>query len=277
MGLENKHYERDLAIPKHRSELLDAIQKDLKNDANVLAVYYGGSIGNNNTDLYSDIDLRIVVKDDVFEEYRLNKKQRATNWGKVLFFEDFPWASHSIAHYHSFIKVDSFYYKAQDLQPSVWLQNIKIVHDTDDLMKDILEESMKLSYKPTVQEVEIWRNKFFATVHEAYRRMMRKEIYYALHFLDNLRLSMVAAWFMDAGIQPNTFGDWAKLEGNRSKLLDSQLKLLEKWHSNRDPNEIMNVIKSIIPEFLKVHESLCNKVGIEENPEWVDEIFKMVI
>ncbi|MBS4196079.1 aminoglycoside 6-adenylyltransferase [Lederbergia citri] len=277
MGLETKHYERDLAIPKHREELLDAIQKDLKNDANVLAVYYGGSIGNENTDLYSDIDLRIVVKDDVFEEYRLNKKQRATNWGKVLFFEDFPWASHSIAHYHSFIKVDSFYYKTRDLQPPVWLQNIKIVHDTDNLMKDILEESMKLSYQPNVQEVEIWRTKFFASVQEAYRRIMRKEIYYALHFLDNLRLSMVAAWFMDAGIQPNTFGDWAKLEGDRSKLLDWQLELLEKWHSNRDPNNIMNVIKSIIPEFIKVHESLCVKVRIEENSEWVDEIFKMVI
>ncbi|MBW8352039.1 aminoglycoside 6-adenylyltransferase [Bacillus sp. IITD106] len=277
MGLETKHYERDLAIPKHREELLDAIEKDLKNDANVLAVYYGGSIGNKNTDLYSDIDLRIVVKDDVFEGYRLNKKQRATNWGKVLFFEDFPWASHSIAHYHSFIKVDSFYYKVHDLQPSVWLQNIKIVHDTDNLMKNILEESMKLSYKANVQEVEIWRNKFFASVHEAYRRMMRKEIYYAMHCLDNLRLSMAAAWLMDAGIQPNTFGDWAKLEGDRSKLLDWQLELLENWHSNRDPNEIMNVIKSIIPEFLKVHKSLCNKVGIEENPEWVDEIFKMVI
>ncbi|MCJ8009181.1 aminoglycoside 6-adenylyltransferase [Lederbergia wuyishanensis] len=276
MGLETNHKERDLAIPKHREELLDAIQKDLKNDANVLAVYYGGSIGNKNTDLYSDIDLRIVVKDDVFEEYRQNKKHRATNWGKVLFFEDFPWASHSIAHYHSFIKVDSFYYKIQDLQPSVWLQNIKIVHDSDNLMKDILEESMKLSYKPNVQEVEIWRNKFFAYAHEAYRRVMRKEIYYALYCLDSLRLSIVAAWYMDAGIQPNAFGDWAKLEGDRSKLLDWQIALLEEWHSNREPNEIMSVIKMIIPEFLVVHKSLCEKVNIEEKPEWVVDIFSMV-
>ncbi|GGB53036.1 nucleotidyltransferase domain-containing protein [Fictibacillus barbaricus] len=277
MGLANRHNERDLVIPKYREQLLKAIEKDLLHDSNVLAVFYGGSLGNKNTDLYSDIDLRIVVKEEVFEEYRLNKKQRAKNWGEVLFFEDFPWSTYSIAHYDTFIKVDTFYYKVRDVQPSVWLQNIKIVRDTIGLMKDVLEKSMKLSYKPNDQEVEIWRTKFFAYVHEAYRRVMRKEIYYALHCLDNIRFSMVTAWYMDAGFQPNTFGDWAKVEGDRSKLLDWQLKLLEQWHSSRDPNEIMNVIKNVIPEFLRVHKSLCGKLDIEENPELVEEIFNMVL
>lgn len=136
MGLESKHRERDLNLPKHRQKLIEAIEIDLKNDCNVLAVFYGGSIGAQNTDLYSDIDLRLVVKEEVFEEYRLNKKQRAKNWGTVLFFEDYPWATHSVAHYDYFIKVDSFYYKMNDMKPSVWLQNIKIVHDPTGLMKE---------------------------------------------------------------------------------------------------------------------------------------------
>ncbi|WP_226530677.1 hypothetical protein [Metabacillus niabensis] len=79
MGLETKFKERDLDIPKHRQELISAMKLDLTNDRNVLAIFYGGSIGNQNTDLYSDIDLRIVIKDEVFEEYRINKKQRAKN------------------------------------------------------------------------------------------------------------------------------------------------------------------------------------------------------
>lgn len=33
------------------------IEDDLLNDPNILVVFYGGSIGNQNTDLYSDIDL----------------------------------------------------------------------------------------------------------------------------------------------------------------------------------------------------------------------------
>nr|WP_247600279.1 aminoglycoside 6-adenylyltransferase [Priestia flexa] len=273
--METNRRDRDLAIPKHREYLLNAIEKDILSDENIVGVFYGGSVENKNTDLYSDVDLRIVVKDEVFEEYRLNKKQRAQNWGKVLFFEDFPWSTYSIAHYDTFIKVDTFYYKVKDVHPSVWLQNIKIVRDTNSLLKNVLEKSAILSYSPSVQEVEIWRTKFFAYVHEIYRRVMRKEIYYALHCLDNLRLSMVTGWYMDAGFQPNTFGDWAKLEGSRSKLMGWQLSLLEQWYSSRDPDEIFNVVKSLIPEFSRVHKNLCEKLEIEENATLVDEILNI--
>ena len=276
MGFETKHSKRDKEIPKHRQNLLDAIEQDLLNDENILAVFYGGSIGNQNSDLFSDIDLRVVVKDEVYEEYRLNKKQRAMNWGKVLFFEDLPWTSHSVAHFDTFVKVDTFYYRKEDIQPSVWLKNIKIIHDTSELVNEVQKKSMSLSYKPQAQDIEMWRNKFFAYIHEAYRRAMRNEIYYALHCIDNLRLSMTTAWYMEEGIQPNTFGDWSKLEGERSCLSGWQLSLLASWHCNRDPKEILSVIKSIIPEFVNVHKSLCRKYDIEENPGWVNEILDMV-
>lgn len=277
MGLDNKHRDRDLKIPKYRQTMLKEIEQDLLKDENVLAIFYGGSIGNRNTDLYSDIDLRIVVKDEMFEEYRLNKRERAKNWGKVLFFEDFPWATYIVAHYDNFIKVDTFYYRKEDIQPSVWLQNISIVFDTTGFMEEILKKSMNLFFRPTVQEVEIWRTKFFAYVHEAYRRVNRKEMYYALNCLDNLRVSMAMAWYMDKGLQPNAFGDWAKYEGERSELDNWQLALLADWHSSREPNDLMDVLKKIIPEFKKTHKSLCEKVEIEEEPEWVDEIFGMVL
>ncbi|MEW9502440.1 hypothetical protein [Jeotgalibacillus marinus] len=277
MGLETKHRERDLEIPKHRQNLINAIQKDLLGDDNVLAVFYGGSLGNENTDLYSDIDLRIVVKDVVFEEYRLNKKQRAKNWGNVLYYEDFPWATHSVAHFKGFIKVDTFYYTVKDVKPSVWLQNIKIVHDTTGLLKDVLDTSNKLIYEPTVEEIEIWRTRFFAYVHEAYRGVMRQEFYNALSYLDALRLSITTAWYMEAGLQPNNFGYWAKLEGKRSKLQDWQLTLLEQWNSSRESDEIMSVIKSMVPEFIRVHKNLCKKYELEEYPDLVDEILNMVL
>ena len=277
MGLDNKHRDRDLKIPKYRQTMLKEIEQDLLKDENVLAVFYGGSIGNRNTDLYSDIDLRIVVKDEMFEEYRLNKRERAKNWGKVLFFEDFPWATYIVAHYDNFIKVDTFYYRKEDIQPSVWLQNISIVFDTTGFMEEILKKSMNLFFRPTVQEVEIWRTKFFAYVHEAYRRVNRKEMYYALNCLDNLRVSMAMAWYMDKGLQPNAFGDWAKYEGVRSELDNWQLALLADWHSSREPNDLMDVLKKIIPEFKKTHKRLCEKVEIEEEPEWVDEILGMVL
>lgn len=276
-NLKNKHFRRDEKVPEHRQKMLNEIEKDLLNDKSIIAVFYGGSIGNQDTDVYSDIDLRIVVEDGVFEEYRLNKKKRAENWGSVLFFEDFSWANYSVAHYDNFVKVDSFYYRKEDIKPSVWLKNIDIVYDEAGLMDEIRKESMKLSYFPTVEEVEVWRTKFFAYCHEIYRRVNRKEIYYALSCLDNLRLSMVMAWYMEKELQPNGFGDWAKYEGERSKLDDWQIDCLESWDSSRNPNDIMNVLRRIIPEFKKTHKKLCNKVGIEENSDWVEDIFRMIL
>lgn len=277
MGFENKYRSRDLALPEHRADLLNKIEEDLLIDENIIGIFYGGSLGSKNADLYSDIDLRIVVKDDVFENYRLDKRQRPNNWGRVLFFEDLPYSNYTVAHYDTFIKVDVFYYKIQDIQPSLWLQDIKIVHDTNHLLKNILEESAKLSYSPSKQEIDIWQTKFLAYTHEIYRRLMRTEIYYALNCLDNLRLSIVTGWYMDAGFQPNTFGDWAKLQGSRSKLSREQLNLLEQWYSRQDPDEIFNVVKSIIPEFLKVQKSLCDKLGIIANSEKMEEILNMIL
>lgn len=116
-----------------------------------------------------------------------------------------------------------------------------------------------------------------AYAYEAYRRVMRREIYYALDCLDKLRLSFVAGWHMDTGLQPNTFGDWAKVEGERSSLTEQQLDLLDKWNAGRNPEEIMNVIESMVPEFLEVHRRLCGKLGIEENREGIEKILRMVV
>ncbi|WP_211342327.1 hypothetical protein [Aquisalibacillus elongatus] len=112
---------------------------------------------------------------------------------------------------------------------------------------------------------------------EAYRRAIRKEYYYALNCIDKLRLSISTAWYMDAGIQPNTFGDWAKYEGKRSELEDWQKSLLEAWECGRDTEEIINVMKSIVLEFKKVHRSLCDELDIKEDSEWVNKIVNMVL
>ena len=147
MGFKTGHEERDNELPMVRQQLKAAIERDLVDDNNITSVFYGGSIGTGNTDLYSDIDLRIIVKEEAFEQYRLNKKERAKNWGTVMFYEDFPWVAHSVAHYKGFIKVDSFYYTEKDIQPSVWYKELEIVYDRENFMRRIQRESKDLSYK----------------------------------------------------------------------------------------------------------------------------------
>lgn len=267
---------RDANLPQHRLHLMTAIEQNVIKDPHIIAAFYGGSIGSNVTDLYSDIDLRIVVKDEQFEEYRQNKKQRATTWGNVLYYEDLPRATHSVAHFDTFIKVDSFYYRLEDLEASVWLKEIKIIRDYNQFLKTMQEQSTHITYSPTQDEVEYWRSKFFAHAHELYRRVQRSELYYALNCLDHLRFLIVSGWHMTAGIPPKSFGDWSHIEGERSSLSGDQLALLESWHSEPIPIEIIMNLRNIIPEFLKVHKALCQKVYINENPQWVHQILAMV-
>lgn len=103
---------------------------------------------------------------------------------------------------------------------------------------------------------------------------MRKEYFYALHCLDCMRLLIIQGWYMDAGFQPNTFGDWAKLEGKHSRLQKNQLDLLNSWFSASDPEAIRSVVKSLLPEFKKIHHQLCSKTGLSCDPEWIETILE---
>ncbi|QKS70322.1 hypothetical protein FLK61_26565 [Paenalkalicoccus suaedae] len=268
---------RDAELPKHRAELMRAIEADLCHDKHVLGVFYGGSIGADNEDLYSDIDLRIVVEDHQFEDYRTNKKERAHRWGSVLFFEDFPYAPYTIAHFDSFIKVDSFYYKKEDLTPSIWLQEIKIAHDPHDFLQKLQKRSQAITYEPSKVDVEIWRTKFVSYAHELYRRVRRGEFYYALQIIDSMRYSVVLGWLMEAGIRPNSFGDWARLEGERSPLTTEQQRLLVTWHCDRDPERLLSTGRAMYPEFLRLHENLVEKLRFADHMEQMEELLDMGI
>lgn len=274
---ESKHRERDAEIPMHRQMIKEKIERDLLDDPFIVAVFYGGSIGNNDSDNYSDIDLRIVVAEEEFENYRAKKRKRATRWGAVSFFEDVPYSNYSSAHYENFVKVDTFYYRLKDVLPSFWLRNIEVLFDTSEMLEDVVEKSRKLTFNPSCEDVELWRTKFFAYLHESYRRVMRNEIYYALNCLDNLRFFMTTAWYMEAGIQPNALGDWAKIEGDRSQLEEWQLAKLAEWGSGRNPEDIMNAVINMIPEFKRVHRLLCEKVGLDEDIQWVEGIINKVL
>ncbi|MCA1055625.1 nucleotidyltransferase domain-containing protein [Rossellomorea aquimaris] len=239
MRFTAKHEERDHQLISERQKLKEAIKKDLRSDENILAFYYGGSLAKGDHDRYSDLDLRIVVRDDAYDVYRKNKKERAKKWGDVLYFEDFPWAKHTVAHYKSFVKVDAFYYMKEDLQPSHYMKDgACIEYDPYGIVKDVKERSKDLHYKVSLGEFEHWRSKFFAHLHEVYRRSERGELYYALHSLDMLRWSIAAGWDMENDRQPNAPEEWSKYEGERTLFSGEEQRLLADWCAGRDHREI---------------------------------------
>lgn len=274
--VQSKHEGRDAGLPAERERIKAAIEEDLAGDPSILALFYGGSVGQGNSDSYSDIDLRIIVADDMYEVYRDKMMQRAHRWGNILFVENMSFAHYCTIHYESFVKVDLFQYRLKDVLPSFWLRHIEIFYDATGLLEDVVRKSKELVFDPAIEDVQFWRTKFFASVHELYRRVMRGELYYALSCLDTMRFLMAVAWYMEKGIQPNALGDWAKIEGERSLLSAAQKEELAAWDCGRDETELMAVAERIVSSFKLVHASLCDQVGLAVDEAWIDRIMQQV-
>lgn len=88
MTYQSRHVLRDEKLPQVRRELLARIIDKLKLHKAIEGIFLGGSIASDNEDLFSDIDLRIVVSEDQFDEYVRNKQRLASEFDEVLFFEE---------------------------------------------------------------------------------------------------------------------------------------------------------------------------------------------
>lgn len=279
LSLMSRFKERDLKLPQYRENLLKNAVQDLKNDADVLAIYLGGSLAKGNFDYYSDIDLHIIVTPEKKIDFIQEKRNRPKRWGEVLYYEDTsPRRPVIVVHYDCFVKVDTWYHEPNEIQKSLWMQGLKALHDPRDLLKEVIEQSNLLEYNLSADEVELWRGKIFAYIHEAYRSLMRDECYDAMSYLDKFRWMIARGWYMEKGIRVDSaWGVWSKLEGKRSDLEDWQLSMLYTWHSSLEPNDTMKTISSMIPEFMRLHRTLCQKTGLNENKEWCKKVIGLVV
>lgn len=277
MGFFSEHLERDSYLPKHRDILLLHAIKDLSADRDVLAIYLSGSLAKGNFDDYSDIDLHTVVIRERKAAYLKGKMQRANGWGNAAFHEDHHSSSpYIVTHYDTFVKVDSWYHSPEEVVPSIWMKEIEIRHDPFNIVSQVVEASADIAYKSTVEEVELWRGKLLAFIHETYRAVMRGERLYARSNLDKVRWHIVHGWYMEMGEHlDGSYGAWTKMEGKRSKLDEKKLNLLNEWGSDRNPSEIMKTMGKMIPEFLRLNKCLSMLMDIEPNEDLIKKMIKM--
>jgi len=271
VGFVSRHLDRDSALPHYRDLLLKKALDDLSDDPDVLAIYLGGSLAKNNFDFYSDVDLHTIVTPERKKAFVKEKRNRAKKWGDVLFYEDSnPMSPAVVAHYDSFVKVDSWYHSPEEMVSSIWLKDMAVLYDPHHIIGPVIKESSKLVYHPLPEDVEFWRSKLLAFIHETYRAVMREELYYALSHLDRIRWLMVSGWYMEMEeLLDCSYGVWSKLEGKRSKLKDGQLSFLKSWDCSRDSSDIMNTMLKMIPEFLRLNKNLSRQLGMEEDEELI--------
>ena len=204
----------DSNLPVDRDRLKNRLIRLVKEDEEILGCFFSGSIGTKTEDNYSDIDARIIVKDNI----NLKRKQveiiRAI--GKYLFIEKLEEKS-SIIHYDTFIKLDLFVYTVEDLTPSIWMKNIAIVKDFG-LLEDLSKKSQGLSYSITQKEFDELINNYYADYFELYRCWKREEYNYLEQLILSMKHCLVSMWYVSKGFAPNPAMDWAKYEGRKTKL-----------------------------------------------------------
>lgn len=278
MKNDEKHTERDGNLPEIRQQLLNRVQQDLQQDPDVLAIYLTGSLAKGNADSYSDVDIHTIVKPEKLDAFIADKFGRAGRWGNVLFYEGIAASPVIVSHFDCFVKVDSWYHTADEIQPSIWLKGMKVLYDPHGILMPVHQESEEAVYKVSPAEVEFWRTKMLAFIHETYRAAKREELYYALGNLDSVRWLTAYGWYMEMEEHLDSpYQVWSKIEGPRSRLSGNQLQLLAGWETDRDPRSIMTALASISKEFVQLNKTLSDRVGIEDAGEIVEKALRLVM
>lgn len=257
----------DSNLPVDRDRLKNRLIRLVKEDEEILGCFFSGSIGTKTEDNYSDIDARIIVKDNI----NLKRKQveiiRAI--GKYLFIEKLEEKS-SIIHYDTFIKLDLFVYTVEDLTPSIWMKNIAIVKDFG-LLEDLSKKSQSLSYSITQKEFDELINNYYADYFELYRCWKREEYNYLDHLILSMKHCLVSMWYVSKGFAPNPAMDWAKYEGRKTKLTHLEANFILSY----TPFELEQ-----LEEFTKKMEILvfeaAEKISIYNRLSFSQETFRKV-
>ena len=210
----------------------------------VLGAFYGGSIARNDSDIYSDIDLRILIDES------LDKNEILMEF--INLFEDKLFIESQddgfvVLHLKNLLKIDIFVFYAKDLSPSIWLSNICIIKDNTNFLEYIKFNSEDV-VRVTPERITSASNKFLAYLIESYKRYERNEIYYVDYSINMMSNILCHLWYLRLGEEPNVIGDWSKYEGNRTKLKDNEIKILNTILSKDyfEQREYLN------KEFLKV-------------------------
>lgn len=196
-------------------------------DDDILGAFYGGSIARNESDKFSDIDLRIIIK--------ANQKKCKILKGFINLFDNILFVENqtnefAIVHLENLLKIDVLIFYKQELMPSIWFNNILIVKDKDFFLSDLKKKS-DVTTNITSERLCNICNKYLAYLIESYKRYQRDELFYLQYAINMMTNSLCHLWYLEMTEEPNSLGDWSKYEGRRSKLSELQLETLNKVYT----------------------------------------------
>lgn len=237
------------------------------------ALYVQGSVAAGSTDEFSDIDLRVVIQPEMYEQYISERFSAPKHWGDWLYNE---WTSKSwvcVSHFKPFNKIDVLYFKLEELQPSPWfLLPTQVIYDQKNLVKQAMQASEGLEFTLEIEEVERLVGKGLAYAEEVYRRVMRGELFYAQSLLDDFRglLMQLDDYFRKEPPSASRF------ERRGSNPL---IKVLKSSYTVLDRQSILyalgKLLKSYHVQVVNLHKILPLQRNQETDSYWINVILEL--
>ncbi len=259
-----------------RQRLLDTVIEYFLSREGVEALYIQGSVAAGSTDEFSDIDFRVVIQPEVYEQYISERFSAPKHWGEWLYNE---WAGRfwvCVSHFKPFNKVDVLYFKPEDLQPSPWFSlPTQVIYDPKNLVREVIQASKGLEFTLDIGEVDQLISKGLAYAEEAYRRVMREELFYAQSLLDSFRgiLMQLDDYFRNS---PSSSASASHFEQRGSQTLIEVLKLsytlLDKQSILHALGELLKVYQN---QVVKLYEALSLKRDKEADLYWINTILEL--
>jgi predicted nucleotidyltransferase len=223
----------------------------------IIGVFYGGSIARNDSDEYSDIDVRFVVEDAAYQSMLI---KRFINFFDTKIFTEESNNLYAILHFENMKKIDAFFFSKEDLLPSKWLENILIAKDNRNILANLKKESQGLLFTVDAIDVKYRVKKYLAHMFEVEKRRVRNEYFYCEYSINQMTNILCSLWYLEQGCVPNAIGDWSKYQGRRSQLSEERKNKVSKIF---EMNNIELKVECLNKELFKVISSFREKYDID--------------
>ena len=262
-----------------RQQLYSTVVDYFVDRQGVEALYVQGSVAENLADEWSDIDFRVVIKPEFYQQYLSKRFSAPKQWGEWVYNE---WTSRSwvcVSHFKPFNKIDLLYFKPNELKPSPWFAlPTQVIYDPKGLVRQIILNSHNLEQSLlSIEEIDRLISKGLAYAEEAYRRVMRGELFYAQSQLDSFRLVLIQ---LDDYLHQNTFssgiGSPSHLEQRASRM---PIEAIQLSYATLDKVSILKALKILSNAYqaqvTKIYEKLPLERDRQKDLDWIDRIVKL--
>jgi predicted nucleotidyltransferase len=252
----------DATIAAARQRILTRIADYFSNRSGVLGLFLCGSIAEETADAASDIDFRVVVTPESYDEFCSMRDEAPESWGELLFNSGTMSNSMRVSHFRPFVKVDVFYYRPADLRPSPWYAlPVTVLLDRDHTIAQVVKQSVGMTFTATAQQVNEAINQALACGHEILRRVHRGELGYAHHILDELRLLLITHDEFLHGRPPLGFAHFEELCAD--PLL---LNAIRETYRHYDSDAVLESMQSLAHELNRQLTQLNNAFDLGRSP-----------